>query len=358
MTKTTEQTQLDEFETLLDKSFCYQLNVADVVKGVVIKRENDGFLVDIGTKSEAFLPDREIAHPMDKTAEDMLKIGEVKDFYVLKDEEADEANVVLSLKKVSCAVAWQSLQEAKAANETVSATIVNLVKGGVIVEVQDLRGFIPASQLRTGSTFEGLVGQVVDVKVLEADAKKNKLIFSQRQLLSEQRDNLVDDVISSLTLDQIVEGEIIRIADFGAFIDINGVDGLLPISEISWQRIKHPSDILTLGDKIKVKILKIDYDLKRISLSLKRMGENPWDEIEGKFTEGQVIKGTVNKITSFGVFINIFPGVEALLPTSEMEDDKSNPFDVFQVNDEVEVMIKKFTPQEHRIALSIRDIKK
>lgn len=352
MTQT--KTDLDEFERLLDESFATKLNVADVVKGVIVKKENDGYLVDVGAKSEGFLPNREI--PSSQNAENPLSIGDQKEFYVLREDENDESGVLLSLKKVACAQAWQSLQNAKISGETVVAKVVSLVKGGVIVEVQDLRGFIPASQLRTGMPFDGLINQEIEVKVLEADAKRNKLILSQRQALAEQREQLVDDVISNLEIDQIVEGEVVRIADFGAFIDINGVDGLLPISEISWQRIKHPSDVLTLGQKIEVKILKIDEQLKRISLSLKRIGDNPWEEIEDKFKEGEVITGTVNKVTSFGAFINIFPGVEALLPVAEMEDANANPFDIYKAGDEIKVLIKKFTPQEHRIALSVKDI--
>lgn len=346
-------TQLDEFEKLLEESFNSKLSVADVVRGLILKKENDGFLVDIGAKSEGFLPNKEVPSSM----LDELKIGDCKEFYILKEDDDDNNGMLLSLKRVACAQAWQNLQNAKISGETVVAKVVSLVKGGVIVEVEDLRGFIPASQLRTGMPFDGLMNQEIEVKVLEADAKRNKLILSQRQALAEQREQLVDEVISNLEVDQVVEGEVVRIADFGAFIDINGVDGLLPISEISWQRIKHPSDVLTLGQKIEVKVLKIDEDLKRISLSLKRIGDNPWEEIEDKFEEGQVITGTVNKVTSFGAFINIFPGVEALLPVAEMEDSNANPFDVYKNGDEVKVLIKKFTPQEHRIALSVKDIK-
>ena len=346
-------TQLDEFEKLLEESFNSKLSVADVVRGLILKKENDGFLVDIGAKSEGFLPNKEVPASM----LDELKIGDCKEFYILKEDDDDNNGMLLSLKRVACAQAWQNLQNAKISGETVIAKVVSLVKGGVIVEVEDLRGFIPASQLRTGMPFDGLMNQEIEVKVLEADAKRNKLILSQRQALAEQREQLVDEVISNLEVDQVVEGEVVRIADFGAFIDINGVDGLLPISEISWQRIKHPSDVLTLGQKIEVKVLKIDEDLKRISLSLKRIGDNPWEEIEDKFEEGQVITGTVNKVTSFGAFINIFPGVEALLPVAEMEDSNANPFDVYKNGDEVKVLIKKFTPQEHRIALSVKDIK-
>ena len=351
----------DEFVRLLEESYNYKFSTADVVKGIVIKQENDGFLVDIGAKTEAFLPNREITNNQvnDKDFSEYLTINDVKEFYILKEEEDDENDrILLSLKKLSCAKAWQELQNAKYNNETITAKVVMVVRGGVIVEVSDLRGFVPASQLRTGAPFDGLIGQDIEVKVLEADAKRNKLILSQRQAVAEQRDQVVDNVLATLEEGQIVSGNVVRITDFGAFVDINGIDGLLPISEISWQRIKHPSDVLTLGDTIEVKIIKIDNELKRISLSLKRMGENPWQQIEGQFEEGQTVKGTVNKVTTFGAFINIFPGVEALLPVAEMSDENVNPFNLFKVGDEVDVLIKKFTPKEHRIALSVKDIQK
>ena len=280
---------------LLEESYNYKFSVADVVKGIVIKRENDGFLVDIGAKTEAFLPNREISNNTDKDVSEELAINDVREFYILKEEGDDEnGRILLSLKKLSCAKAWQELQNAKYNNETIIAKVVLIVRGGVIVEVYDLRGFVPASQLRTGAPFDGLVGQEIEVKVLEADAKKNKLILSQRQAVAEQREQVVDEIISNLEIGSVVKGEVVRIADFGAFIDIDGVDGLLPISEISWQRIKHPSDVISLGQELEVKILKIDTDMKRISLSLKRMGDNPWESIENEFQVGQVIKGIVN----------------------------------------------------------------
>lgn len=353
---TVEKTKVDEFEKLLEESFAKTYNVADIVEGIVIRKDKDHYLVSVkGAKTEAMLPEHEV--PSGEKDKVSIEIGDEKDFYVLK-EENDDVPMVLSLKRIACAQAWMQLSDAKNSGDTILAKVVSLVKGGVLVDVADLKGFIPSSQLRTGLPFEGLIDQKIEVKVLEADPKKNKLILSQRQAVAEQRDQVVDNVLANLTEDQIVTGEIVRIADFGAFIDINGIDGLLPISEISWQRIKHPSDIITLGEKIEVKIIKIDKELKRISLSLKRMGENPWQQIEGKFKEGEIIKGTVNKITSFGVFVNIFPGVEALLPASEISGENVNPFNVFKVGDEVEVLIKKFTPQEHRIALSTRDIEK
>ena len=347
----TAEKTMDEFEKLLEESFSKQHAVADIVEGTVMKKESDGYLVSVkGAKMEAYLPNKELS-----SEEPTLEIGDEKEFYVLKEEDNDDA-MLLSLKRIAFAQAWAQLNDAKIQGDTILAKVVSTVKGGVLVDVADLKGFIPSSQLRTGVPFDGLVDTKIEVKVLEADPKKNKLILSQRQAVAEQRDQVVDNVLASLKEDSVVKGTVVRITDFGAFVDINGIDGLLPISEISWQRIKHPSDVLTLGDTIEVKIIKIDMVLKRISLSLKRMGENPWQQIEGQFEEGQVVTGTVNKITTFGAFINIFPGVEALLPVAEMSDENVNPFNLFKVGDEVKVLIKRFTPQEHRIALSIKDI--
>ena len=351
------KTQLDEFESLLEETLSKTYTVADIVEGTILKKENGGYLVSVkGAKTEAFLPEKEISNNNDENAEN-LQIGDVREFYVLKEENDDDC-MQLSLKRIAYAQAWAQLNDAKNVGDTILAKVISIVKGGVLVDVADLKGFIPSSQLRTGTPFEGLVDTKIEVKVLEANPKKNKLILSQRLAVAEQRNQVVDDVISKLEEDMVVKGNVVRITDFGAFVDINGIDGLLPISEISWQRIKHPSDVLALGDTIEVKIIKIDQELKRISLSLKRMSENPWLQIEGKFEEGQIVKGTVNKVATFGAFINIFPGVEALLPIAEMEGENPNPFNQYKVGDEVEVLIKKFTPQEHRIALSVKDMNK
>lgn len=353
MTTTLEKTNLDEFERLLEESFSKSNTVAEIVEGTIVKKEQDGYLVSVrGSKTEAYLPTKEISSV---DGSETVDVGDVKEFYVLKEENDDES-MLLSLKRLAFAQAWAQLNDAKIQGDTILAKVVSIVKGGVLVDVADLKGFIPSSQLRTGTPFDGLIDTKIEVKVLEADPKKNKLILSQRQAVAEQRDQVVDNILSTLDEGMVVKGEVVRIADFGAFVDINGIDGLLPISEISWQRIKHPSDIISLGQNIEVKIIKIDNELKRISLSLKRMGEDPWQQIEGQFEEGQIITGTVNKVTGFGAFINIFPGVEALLPVSEMAEENVNPFNRYKVGESVEVLIKKFTPQEHRIALSIRDM--
>jgi len=346
-----------DFEQLLEKSFENKFKVADLVEGTVLKIERSGVLIDVGGKTEALLPLRELSNLSFENAGDIISVGEKKTFYVLT-EANEEGQIQVSLKRVHLAENWSKLDGARKNEETIEVKVAALVKGGVIVEIFDLRGFVPASQLRTGTPHENLIGQVLSVKVLEADPKRNKLIMSERVCLQEERHKIADEVIAGLEEDQVIEGEIVRLADFGAFIDVNGIDGLLPISEISWNKIKHPQDVLTLGEKIKVKVLKIDKELKRISLSLKRMEESPWVQIEGQFKEGQVIKGVVNKITDFGAFVNIFPGVEALLPVAEMADEHVNPYEMLAVNQEIEVLIKKFTPQEKRIGLSLKDLKK
>ena len=245
MTTTLEKTNLDEFERLLEESFTKSCSVADIVEGTVVKKESDGYLISVkGAKTEAFLPNKEI--PSSEGTTD-LEIGEEKEFYVLK-EENDEDGMLLSLKRLAFAQAWAQLNDAKIQGDTILAKVVSIVKGGVLVDVADLKGFIPSSQLRTGTPFDGLVDTKIEVKVLEADPKKNKLILSQRQAVAEQRDQVVDNILSELEEGQVVKGEVVRIADFGAFVDINGIDGLLPISEISWSRIKHPSDVISLGE--------------------------------------------------------------------------------------------------------------
>lgn len=348
--------QSNEFEKLLKQSFDYNFKVTAVVKGKVVKIEKNGILVDIGSKTEAFVPFKELSNVPFDTVEDVVQVGETKEFYILREED-EEGQITLSLKRVSLARSWSKLEELRQNQETVTAKIISLVKGGVLVKVLGLRGFVPSSQLRTRTPYEGLIGLEILVKIIETDPKKNKLILSQRQALAEEREKVVEEVISKLQVDEVVEGEVVRIADFGVFVDINGIDGLLPISEMSWQRVKHPSDIVTLGQRLTIKVLKIDRELNRISLSLKRMEENPWVKIEGKFEEGQTVPGTVNKITSFGAFVDIFPGVEALLPAAEMSNSQVNPFEILTVGQKIEVLIKRFTPQEQRIGLSIKDLK-
>lgn len=351
-----DQKLIDEFERLLNESFDYSFKIGEVIEGTILAADKNGLMVDVGAKSEAVVPFKEISNiPIDDPTE-VVCIGDKKDFFILKDDNED-GQLTLSLKRVALARSWDKLDDLKKDGDIITAKVASVVKGGVVVDVLGLRGFVPASQLRAGGPYDHIIGQEIPMKILETDRRRNKLILSQRQAIAEQRAQILEKVIDELTENQVVEGEVVRIADFGAFIDIKGIDGLLPISEMSWQRVRHPSDLLSIGQSITLKVLKIDKELNRISLSLKRMEEDPWVKIEGQFQEGEIIQGTVNKITQFGAFVDIFPGVEALLPVSEIADEQVIPDEHLTVGEKIRVLIKRFTPNERRISLSIKGVK-
>lgn len=350
----------DEFSRLLDKNFTKTtLETGQIIKGRIIQVEKDGALIDIGHKSEAFLPFKEVTNKDDeRKIDEILEMDKEHEFYILK-EAGDKHPMLVSYKRVAQARGWAKLEELKASNEVIEGEVVAQVKGGVVVETYGVRGFIPASQLRLRSD-ENSKGNTLEFKIIELDKRKGKLICSQRVAIEEEKADLREKAMVELDIGQVISGEVVRVAEFGAFVDIGGIDGLLPVSEISWQRISHPKEVLSPGEKISVKILKIDKSSKKISLSLKRLQPDPWTEIESKFGEGQVVKGRVVKLAVFGAFIEIYPGVEALLPVSEITDDEEDPTPdkYLKPNDELEVLIKKFSPYERRISLSLKAIKK
>lgn len=344
-----------EFERLLDETLSFKYEQGDIVTGTVVRIERDGLLVDVGSKSEGFVPIKEVSNMPFDAIEDIVKVGDSAEFYILR-EENENGQLTLSLKRVAQARGWVLLEQQKKNDDTIRAKISNVVKGGVVVDVYGLRGFVPASQLRVkGTTPEELIGMEIPMKILETDTKRNKLILSQRLAVQEEKAAQREKILSTLESGQVVTGEVVRIADFGAFIDLGGLDGLLPISEISWERVSHPSDVLKVGQVITTKVLKVDQDKGHISLSLKQMQPDPWKEIEDKFQDGQVVQGTVRKIQSFGAFVQIYPGVDALLPTVEMSEQPNvKPEEVVQVGQNVKAIIKKFSPKEHKISLSLR----
>lgn len=352
---------MTEFERLFKEgTYDYKFNAGDIVKGKIIYLEKDGALVDVRGKSEAFVPFKELIIRGKKTRiEEVIKVGEEHDFYILKEEEED-GRILLSLKKVNQAQGWNKLEEAKKTNETLTGQVVSVVKGGLIVEVFGIRGFVPISQLRLkSSTNENLLGSNIPVKVLEFEQRNNKLILSQKLAIQEEKADLREKTIQNLELGQTVSGEVVRVTDFGAFIDLGGIDGLLPVSEFSWQRVTNPQDVLKVGQQLELKVLKIDRDTNRISLSLKRMQNDPWNELEGKIKENEIIKGIVSKVASFGAFIEIYPGVEGLLPKAEITSETDSPKveDYLSVGQEIKVLVKRFAPHEHRLSLSLKELK-
>src|SRR5271156_2458556 len=344
-----------EFERLLGETLSLKFEQGDIVTGDVVRVERDGVLVDVGSKSEGFVPIKEVSNIPVDSVEEVIKVGDSAEFYILR-EENENGQLTLSLKRVAQARGWVLLEQQKKNDDTIRAKISAVVKGGVVVDVYGLRGFVPASQLRVkGTTPEELIGMEIPMKILETDTKRNKLILSQRLAVQEEKAAQREKILSTLESGQVVTGEVVRIADFGAFIDLGGLDGLLPISEISWERVSHPSDILKVGQNVTTKVLKVDQEKGHISLSLKQMLPDPWKEIEDKFQDGQIVTGKVRKIQSFGAFVQIYPGVDALLPTTEMSETPNiKPEEVVQVGQQVKAIIKKFSPKDHKISLSLR----
>jgi small subunit ribosomal protein S1 len=300
-----------DFASLLEKSFAQEIKPGALTVGEVIRVEKDGLLVDVGGKYEGLVPIKEV--PGAYSLEDLqaeYSPGQCREFYVLRDNE-DDFQYLLSIRRVLAVKSWDDLLAIKDSQSSIEATVLGTTKGGILANVMGIKGFIPASQLRVTKNFEELTGDALMVKVLEVDRARNKLILSHRQAVFEQKATLRAETLRKLQEDDVVKGEVVKVTDFGVFVDINGIDGLLPLSEITWRRIKHPSDVLSLGEQVTVQVLTIDHDRQRISLSLKRMEEDPWNTVESRFQPGDLVEGRISKQLASGVLAEMIPGVEA-----------------------------------------------
>jgi len=342
--------ELSEFEKLLSK-YDYNFNKGDLVKGKAVAYIPSGVLVDIGAKTTAYLPAKELSIDFTKAPEDVIKIGEEREFLIIKEED-DEGQLTVSLKKVASAYSWQKLEEIKQKDEIVDCEVLSIVKGGILVDALGLRGFVPSSHIRT-KDIESLIGQKLPLKVLSIDSVQNNLIMSHRKVVSDQQAIQRKDIFEKLDIGNVVEGEIVRLADFGAFIDIGGIDGLLPLSQMSWRWVDHPADILTVGEKIKVEVIGIDHDKQRVSLSLKSLQPDPWAEAAKIIKINEKITGTVTRIKHFGAFIEVYPGVEALLPYKEVIEYQNQSGAPLEVGKTIDATVVRFHPEDHRISLSV-----
>lgn len=342
----------DEFEALLSK-YDYGFQKGDLVKGIVCGYDNTGVTVDIGAKTAAFVPIKEAKLDNDTPIEETLKKNESYEFLIIKEEDED-GKFLLSYKKVATAYNWRELEDKKAADEVVKGVITGMVKGGVLVEVNGVKGFVPSSHLRVKAT-EDMVGSEIELKILSMDSQQGNFILSNKKVYSEDKEETRRDTFAKIEIGERIKGEVVRITDFGAFINIGGVDGLLPLSQISWKWIDHPSDILNINDTIEVEIIGIDYDKQRVSLSLKNLEPDPWIEAKEKIKEGDEIEGTITRIKHFGAFVEVIDGVEALLPSSDLTEWQNKNNKTLAVGDKVQTVILKFNPDDRRISLSIKE---
>lgn len=340
----------DEFLKLLAE-YEYNFKKGDLLKGTVIAFTSEGAIVDIGAKSAAICPEYEIKISKTDNVEDIIKIGETYEF-LITEEEDDEDRFTLSYKKVAIAYNWKKLEEIKEKDEIVEGEVIQLVKGGLLVDVLGVRGFVPSSHLRIKEDKE-LIGQKIELKILTMDNSQNNFILSNRKVYTDGLEEVKKDIFSQLEVGQVVKGEVVRITEFGAFIDIGGVDALLPLSQISWRWVEHPSDILKLNEKINVEIIGVDHNKQRVSLSLKNLEPDPWIEAKGKIAEGAKITGKIIRLKHFGAFVEVYPSVEALLPQNDVVQYQNKTGSILSVGDDIEVTITKFNPDDKRIALSI-----
>ena len=341
---------MEEARCKLLEQYDYKFQKGDLVKGTVQGFDSQGVLVDIGAKTTALIPNYE-AVDKGENVEDKFEKGQEGEFLIIREEDED-GRFLLSKKKVDFAYAWKDLEKAKEADETILGTVINTVKGGVLVEVAGVRGFIPSSQLRMKET-DLEPGSKIEVKILTLDVQQNNFILSNKKVYDDTVAEAKSNIFSQIEVGQIVKGEVVRITDFGAFIDIGGVDGLLPLSQLSWRWIDHPTDILHVGDKIDVEVILVDHDKQRISLSLKKLEPDPWIEAEKNIKEGEEVEGTITRLKYFGAFVEVFPGVEALLPHNEVIEYQNENKNILQVGDKIKTNIIKFNPADRRIALSI-----
>ncbi len=345
-----KQENSSEFELLLEK-YDYSFKKGDIVRGKVVGYKSNGAMIDIGAKTTALVPEREIAEDNSRPMQEVLpQDDEEKEFLIIKDEN-EEGEFTLSYKKVVLAYAWKELEKIKEEDAAVEAEVTAEVKGGILVDVHGVRGFVPSSHIRAKDPQE-LVGEKIQLKILSLDPKQNNLIMSHRKVVSERQAEQRKDLFEHIEINSVVEGEIVRLADFGAFVDIGGIDGLLPLSQISWRWVDHPTDILSVGEKIKVQVIGIDEDKQRVSLSLKSLQPDPWVEASKEIKEKETRKGRVIRIKHFGAFVEIYPGVEALLPYKELIEYQNKTGTSVQVGEEIETIVLKFNPEDRRISLT------
>lgn len=331
------------------------LTEGEVVTGVVVHIDREGVLVDIGTKSEGIIPLNELSRDQSRRAEQIVQPGMEVDVYVLNADDEETGQVILSKRRADFEKAWDRVLEAKDKGEIITARVTERVKGGLVVDL-GIRGFVPASHVGSGKSrnLEKYVGQELPLKVIEVDRDRKKVVLSHREATEREREALRQETLASLAEGQVRSGVVRRITDYGAFVDIGGVDGLLHISEMSWTRIKHPSDVLKVGDEIQVMVLKVNLDTNRISLGLRQILPDPWSQARDKYKLGDILRGQVTRLVPFGAFVDV-DGLEGIVPNSELAPHRVNrPEDVVQVGDEVNVKVLEVRPEEHRLTLSLR----
>jgi len=329
----------------------------DIVTGNVVRIDKDEVLVDIGYKSEGVIPVNELSIRKNVNTSEEVQLGEEIDALVMTKEDAD-GRLILSKKRAKFEKAWKRIEAAFESGEPVTGTVIEVVKGGLILDL-GVRGFLPASlvDIRRVQDLQEYVTQELNCRVIEMNRNRNNVVLSRRAVLEEERKEVRQQIIDQLNVGDIVEGTISNIVDFGAFVDLDGIDGLIHISELSWTHINHPSEVLQVNQKVKVKVLDIDRDRQRISLGLKQTQEDPWQKIVAQHKVGDIVEGRVTKIVAFGAFVEIYEGIEGLVHISELANRHvERPDEVVSVGQIVNVKIIEVDSERRRLSLSIKRV--
>jgi small subunit ribosomal protein S1 len=356
----------NSMEALLAEALDFRpLRAGDIVDGTILRISPSEIIVDIGYKSDGVVDSRELER-LDKEYLTSLAVGAPVVAFVLEPEDED-GNVILSLQRAQQEQDWQQAEVLQKSQEVFDGVVTAYNRGGVIVRVGRVRGFVPASQLSNRwqiqqeegedpeQRWSRLIGQKMQLKIIELDRARNRLILSEREAVRDWRKGQKDRLLSTLRKGDTLQGVITSLASFGAFVDLGGADGLIHLSELSWHRVEHPSEVVHVGQEVQVYVLNVDEDRKRIALSLRRLTPEPWSVVTENYAVGQVVNATITKITSFGAFAKIGDSIEGLVHISELADYRVNhPKEIVHEGDQVRVRIIRLDPQRRRIALSLR----
>ncbi|WP_084956493.1 30S ribosomal protein S1 [Thermoactinospora rubra] len=359
-TSTTPQVAVNDigseeaFLAAIDETIKY-FNDGDIVEGTVVKVDRDEVLLDIGYKTEGVIPSRELSIKHDVDPAEVVEVGEHVEALVLQKEDK-EGRLILSKKRAQYERAWGTIEKIKDEDGIVTGTVIEVVKGGLILDI-GLRGFLPASlvEMRRVRDLQPYVGRELEAKIIELDKNRNNVVLSRRAWLEQTQSEVRQTFLNTLQKGQVRKGVVSSIVNFGAFVDLGGVDGLVHVSELSWKHIDHPSEVVEVGQEVTVEVLDVDMERERVSLSLKATQEDPWQQFARTHQIGQVVPGRVTKLVPFGAFVRVEEGIEGLVHISELaERHVEIPEQVVQVGDEIFVKIIDIDLDRRRISLSLK----
>jgi small subunit ribosomal protein S1 len=329
----------------------------DILEGTVVKIDRDEVLLDIGYKSEGVIPTKELSIRHDVDPSQVVKVGDEVEALVLQKEDK-EGRLILSKKRAQYERAWGRIEEVMQSGGTIKGPVIEVVKGGLILDI-GLRGFLPASlvDLRRVRDLHPFVGTELEAKIIELDRNRNNVVLSRRAFLEESQSEGRKKFLESLQKGERRKGTVSSIVNFGAFVDLGGVDGLVHVSELSWKHVDHPSEVVQVGQEVEVEVLDVDLERERVSLSLKATQEDPWKEFERKYSAGEIIDGQVTKLVPFGAFVRVAAGIEGLVHISEISEQHiETPESVLSIGDEVRVKVIEVDVPRRRISLSMRQV--